>query len=80
MTILANRPEATPRLNFAPTKVKPKNQNLGKVVVSWLTSTDHKVIGYLYLIASFAFFMVAGLMAMIIRAELARPGLQIVSN
>ena len=80
MTILADRPDATTRLNFAPTKVKPKNQNLGKVIVSWLTSTDHKVIGYLYLITSFIFFMIGGLMAMVIRAELARPGLQIVSN
>jgi cytochrome c oxidase subunit 1 len=45
-----------------------------------MTSTDHKVIGNLYLISSFIFFMIAGLMAMVIRAELARPGLQFVTN
>ncbi|MBO0596203.1 hypothetical protein I2487_11150, partial [Nesterenkonia sp. E16_10] len=28
----------------------------GKIVVSWLTTTDHKVIGYMYLITSFLFF------------------------
>ena len=52
----------------------------GNVVVRWMTSTDHKVIGYLYLITSFGFFLLAGLMAMVMRAELARPGLQVVSE
>ncbi|MET9463900.1 cytochrome c oxidase subunit I [Streptomyces sp. NPDC006544] len=52
----------------------------GKVVVSWLTTTDHKRIGHLYLIASFGFFVVGGVLALLLRAELARPGMQIVSN
>ena len=52
----------------------------GNKVVGWMTSTDHKVIGNLYMVTSFAFFAVAGLMALVIRAELARPGLQFVSN
>jgi cytochrome c oxidase subunit 1 len=53
---------------------------MGRTIVKWMTTTDHKVIGNLYLITSFIFFMIAGLMAMVIRAELARPGLQFVSN
>jgi cytochrome c oxidase subunit I len=52
----------------------------GNVVVRWLTSTDHKVIGYLYLITSFGFFLIGGWMALIMRAELARPGNQLVTN
>ncbi|MFD7233306.1 cytochrome c oxidase subunit I [Streptomyces sp. NPDC059881] len=52
----------------------------GQVVVDWLTTTDHKKIGHLYLIASFGFFLLGGLLALVIRAELARPGLQIVSQ
>jgi cytochrome c oxidase subunit I len=52
----------------------------GSVLVSWLTTTDHKVIGYLYLITSFVFFLLAGLMAMVIRGELATTGLQLVSR
>ncbi|MEV7001065.1 cbb3-type cytochrome c oxidase subunit I, partial [Streptomyces sp. NPDC093982] len=52
----------------------------GNVVVKWLTTTDHKTIGTLYLVTSFAFFVIGGVMALIMRAELARPGLQIVSN
>ncbi|GHC79556.1 aa3-type cytochrome oxidase subunit I [Streptomyces flavofungini] len=52
----------------------------GRIVVDWLTTTDHKKIGHLYLITSFAFFLIAGLMALMMRAELARPGLQLMSN
>jgi cytochrome c oxidase subunit 1 len=52
----------------------------GALVTSVLTTTDHKVVGYLYLTTSFMFFLVAGLMAMLIRAELAAPGLQFVSS
>jgi cytochrome c oxidase subunit 1 len=52
----------------------------GNAVVKWLTSTDHKTIGYLYLTTSFVFFLFAGLMALFMRAELARPGSQILSN
>ncbi|MGW1077738.1 aa3-type cytochrome oxidase subunit I [Streptomyces sp. NPDC002537] len=52
----------------------------GRILVDWLTTTDHKKIGNLYLITSFGFFLVAGLLAMLMRAELARPGLQFMSN
>jgi cytochrome c oxidase subunit 1 len=48
--------------------------------VSWATTTDHKVIGNLYFITSFIFFLVGGLMALLIRAELFEPGLQIVKD
>ena len=52
----------------------------GSRIVRWITSTDHKVIGQLYLITSFSFFLTAGLMAMLMRSELARPNLQFLSN
>ena len=53
----------------------------GALVVSWITTTDHKTIGNLYLITSFVrFFMLGGLLALMIRAELFEPGLQIVRN
>ena len=45
-----------------------------------LATTDHKVVGYLYLATSFSFFLIAGLMAMVIRAELVEPGLQVVDS
>ncbi|CAL9623923.1 putative cytochrome c oxidase subunit 1 [Streptomyces sp. enrichment culture] len=52
----------------------------GRVVIDWLTTTDHKKIGHLYLITSFGFFLIGGAMALVMRAELARPGLQLVGN
>jgi cytochrome c oxidase subunit I len=52
----------------------------GRIVANWLSSTDHKVIGYLYLITSFVMFLFGGILALVIRAELFKPGLQVVSN
>lgn len=57
-----------------------KRQTLGRTVVRWVTSTDHKVIGYLYLITSFVFFCIGGLLALAIRAELFDPAIQIVRS
>ncbi|MFD6568020.1 cytochrome c oxidase subunit I [Micromonospora profundi] len=51
----------------------------GNSLIKFLATTDHKQIGILYMLTSFAFFLVAGLEAMLIRAELARPGMQILS-
>jgi cytochrome c oxidase subunit 1 len=43
-------------------------------------STDHKVIGVQYLLTAFFFFLVAGLLAMIVRAELLTPALDLVDR
>jgi cytochrome c oxidase subunit 1 len=63
-----------------PMLVRRERSSIGQLIVSWLSTTDHKVIGYLYLITSFSFFLIAGLLAMVIRAELAEPGLQFVTR
>ncbi|HMA43356.1 MAG TPA: cytochrome c oxidase subunit I, partial [Gemmatimonadales bacterium] len=44
-----------------------------KGLKSWLTTTDHKRIGKLYFWTAFAFFLLGGFEALIIRAQLARP-------
>ena len=46
---------------------------------SWLTTTDHKRIGLLYFYTAFAFFLIGGLEALVIRAQLARPEGHLVS-
>jgi len=52
----------------------------GNVVVRWVTSTDHKTIAYLYLITSFVFFLIGGVMALLIRAQLVAPGMDIIQT
>lgn len=52
--------------------------------VSWVDyftfNTDHKVIGVQYIAFAFFFFIVGGLLAMMIRTELAAPGTQFVGG
>jgi cytochrome c oxidase subunit I len=43
-------------------------------LLSWIASVDHKQIGIMYLIATFVFFLVGGLEALLIRYQLATPG------
>ena len=47
-------------------------------LMRWVTTTNHKDIGSMYLWFSFAMFIVGGIMALVIRAELFQPGLQVV--
>ncbi len=83
MTILAEPPKdaqdlVPPRDITEPWEPK-SDPRMGRTIVRWLSSTDHKVIGYMYLMLSFAYFLIAGIMALIIRAELVSPGMQFVS-
>ncbi|MGH3383962.1 MAG: aa3-type cytochrome oxidase subunit I [Nocardioidaceae bacterium] len=59
--------------------VQPR-RTLGRTIAKYLSTTDHKLIGNLYLVTSFGFFLAAGLMAMVMRAELAYPGTQLVED
>ena len=61
-------------------RVVVRRQTLGRRISGVLTSTDHKVIGNLYLSTTFAFFLIGGVMALVLRAELARPGMQFVDD
>ena len=73
MTAVAPQPIATrPR----PTRITVK----GSTLLGLFHTTDHKVIGMLYLVTSMAFFFIGGSMAMLMRGELATPGLQFLSN
>src|ERR1700716_2034740 len=58
-------PEAYERSVFAP-------------VTTWLTTTDHKLIGIMYMVSSFLAFLVAGIFALVIRVQLAQPNMNVV--
>src|SRR5437763_9578411 len=49
-------------------------------MANWLSSTDHKIIGHLYLITSFGFFLIGGVLAMLMRIQLFGPDNHIVSD
>ncbi|AGC63196.1 cytochrome C oxidase polypeptide I CtaD_3 [Mycobacterium liflandii 128FXT] len=59
-----------------PPRMGPK----GSLIYKIITTTDHKMIGIMYMVACFIFFFIGGLMALLMRAELATPGLQFLSN
>jgi len=65
---------------MATTALTPAASAYRSGLYAWLTTTDHKKIGIMYLINSFVFFFIAGLMVLVVRAELAQPGLQFVSD
>jgi len=49
-----------------------------KGFMRWITTTNHKDIGTLYLVTALIMFFVGGAMALVIRAELFEPGMQFV--
>jgi cytochrome c oxidase subunit I len=59
----------------APVRTTTRGSMLGEL----LRTTDHKLIGKMYLVTSFVFFLAGGLMALLMRGELARPGMQFLS-
>jgi cytochrome c oxidase subunit I len=48
--------------------------------LSWLTTTDHKRIGIMYLVTTFLFFILGGVEALLIRLQLAQPDNTLVSG
>ncbi|MGA4691981.1 cytochrome c oxidase subunit I [Rhodococcus sp. AB351] len=52
----------------------------GAAIVEAVTTTDPKRLGVFYLCTAFGFFLFGGVLAMLLRGELAVPGLQFLSN
>jgi cytochrome c oxidase subunit I len=84
MTTQSARTESLPQHQSVPLEpldgISPGAQRRGNVIVSWITTTDHKTIGYLYLITSFIYFLAGGVMALVMRAQLFEPGLELVQT
>src|ERR1700682_3194706 len=47
---------------------------------SWITTTDHKRIGIMYLVTTFVFFGLGGVEALLMRLQLGAPNNTLISN
>jgi cytochrome c oxidase subunit 1 len=65
---------------MATTALTPAATAYRSGLYEWLTTTDHKKIGILYVVNSFIFFFLGGILALGIRTELALPGVQFVDG
>lgn len=51
--------------------------NANKGLLGWLATVDHKKIGVMYMVMAFVFFVLSGILALLIRLQLATPGAQV---
>src|SRR3989442_12567919 len=62
------------------TALPPRYPSIRAFVRRWVTTTDHKEIGVLYIVTSFSFFVLAGVMALLMRTNLAYAGQSIIDS
>ena len=65
---------------MATVSIPARTDYMKRGIAGWLATVDHKRIGVMYLASTFVFFLLSGLMALVIRLQLAAPGLQIVNQ
>ncbi|MEN3316118.1 MAG: cytochrome c oxidase subunit [Acidimicrobiaceae bacterium] len=65
MTLVEDR-EAAP-------EAEPPEHPEATGLLKWFTTTDHKVIGKSYMVTAFVFFCVGGVLALLLRTQLAQP-------
>jgi cytochrome c oxidase subunit I len=58
---------------------QPSEERRGRLL-DWVTTTNHKKIGTLYIGTTFFFLLLGGINALLMRTELARPGLQFLTK
>ena len=75
MTILAERPDVAAE----PPEPEPE-EHPARGLLAFATTTDHKRIGVAYMVTAFAFFLIGGALAGIMRTELFSPGNDVVSQ
>jgi len=75
VTILAERPDVAAE----PPEPEPE-EHRARGLLAFATTTDHKRIGVAYMVTAFAFFLIGGALAGIMRTELFSPGNDVVSQ
>ncbi len=73
MTVLEELPSP-------PAEPEPEYRESAPGLVGWVTTTDAKKVGILYMVTSFVFFLIGGALALLMRYELARPGLDVLDE
>jgi cytochrome c oxidase subunit I len=58
---------------LAPPRPKTYDDSFWKPITLWLTTTDHKLIGIMYMTTGFLSFIVGGIFALVIRLQLTQP-------
>jgi cytochrome c oxidase subunit 1 len=64
---------------LAPPRPKTYDDTFWKPISLWLTTTDHKLIGIMYMTTGFLSFLVGGIFALIIRLQLSTPNASVVN-
>ncbi|MGH9071983.1 MAG: cytochrome c oxidase subunit I, partial [Acidimicrobiales bacterium] len=77
MTLVQERPPSFEQPERRLTEVVPGPKPTG--LLAYLTSTDHKQIGMNYMVTSFIMFLIAGIMAVLMRVQLSVPNNNFVS-
>jgi cytochrome c oxidase subunit I len=76
VTVLDDRPTAAE----GPEPEEPHHAAEPTGLLRWITSTDHKTIGISYMVTAFVFFLAGGVMALLIRVQLAQPEQQVIET
>ncbi len=63
--------------NAAPVRAPAWNEGR---ITGWITTVDHKRIGILYIVTAFVFFLLGGVMALVMRLQLSQADLDIVTR
>jgi cytochrome c oxidase subunit I len=63
---------------LAPPRPKSYDDTFFKPIALWLTTTDHKLIGIMYMTAGFLSFLIGGIFALVMRLQLAQPNQHVV--
>ncbi|MGH7862489.1 MAG: cytochrome c oxidase subunit I [Candidatus Dormibacteraceae bacterium] len=64
---------------LAPPRPKAYNETFFRPITLWMTTTDHKLIGIMYMTTALLSFVVGGIFALVMRLQLSAPNLHVVS-
>lgn len=83
MSSTLNRPTGIEG-NEGPLTVSDLDRNTigkkGNAIVDLITTTDHKKLGYMYLVSSVVWFCIGGVLALLIRGQLFAPGMEMIAT